>query len=78
LFNDSLNTPELRDPASRMLGASVHYVTSDERYDVALGGTNITNDRFITTGSPNIGAGELGGTYNEPAEWYLQLTAKFK
>jgi iron complex outermembrane receptor protein len=78
MFNDSLNTPELRDPASRMLGASVHYVTSDERYDVALGGTNITNDRFITTGSPNIGAGELGGTYNEPAEWYLQLTAKLK
>jgi iron complex outermembrane receptor protein len=78
MFNDSLNTPELRDPATRMLGASVHYITSDGRYDLALGGTNITNDRFITTGSPNIGAGELGGTYNEPAEWYLQLTAKFK
>jgi iron complex outermembrane recepter protein len=78
MFNDSLNTPELRDPASRMLGASLHYITSDNKYDVALGGTNITNDRFITTGSPNIGAGEVGGTYNEPAEWYLQLTAKFK
>jgi iron complex outermembrane receptor protein len=78
MFNDSLNTPELRDPATRMLGASVHYITSDERYDLALGGTNITNDRFITTGSPNIGAGELGGTYNEPAEWYLQLTAHLK
>jgi iron complex outermembrane receptor protein len=78
MYNDSLNTPELRDPATRMLDASVHYITSDERYDLALGGTNITNDRFITTGSPNIGAGELGGSYNEPAEWYLQLTAKFK
>jgi iron complex outermembrane receptor protein len=78
MYNDSLNTPELRDSASRMLDASVHYITSDEKYDVALGGTNITNDRFITTGSPNIGAGELGGTYNEPAEWYIQLTAKFK
>jgi iron complex outermembrane recepter protein len=78
MFNDSLNTPELRDPATRMLDASVHYLWSDSKYDLALGGTNITNDRFITTGSPNIGAGELGGTYNEPAEWYLQLTAKFK
>ena len=78
MFNDSLNTPELRRPASRMLDASVHYISPDERYDVALGGTNITNDRFITTGSPNIGAGELGGTYNEPAEWYVQVTAKFK
>jgi iron complex outermembrane recepter protein len=77
MYNDSLNTPELRDAASRMLDASVHYVSSNERYDLALGGTNITDDRFITTGSPNIGAGELGGTYNEPSEWYLQLTAKF-
>jgi iron complex outermembrane recepter protein len=78
MFNDALNTPELRDPATRMLDASVHYVSPSEKYDVALGGTNITNDRFITTGSPNIGAGEVGGTYNEPAEWYLQLTAHFK
>jgi iron complex outermembrane recepter protein len=78
MFNDSLNTPELRAPASRMLDASVHYITADEKYDLALGGTNITNDRFITTGSPNIGAGEVGGSYNEPAEWYIQLTAKFK
>ena len=68
MFNDSLNTPELRRPASRILDASVHYITSDDRYDLAVGGTNITNDRFITTGSPNIGAGELGGAYNEPAE----------
>ena len=78
MFNDSLNTPQLRRPATRTLDASVHYLSPDERYDVALGGTNITNDRFITTGSPNIGAGEVGGTYNEPAEWYLQVTAKFK
>jgi iron complex outermembrane receptor protein len=77
MFNDSLNTPELRDAATRMLDASVHYISSNERYDLALGGTNITDDRFITTGSPNIGAGEVGGTYNEPSEWYLQLTAKF-
>ena len=35
------------------------------------------NDRYITVGSPNYGAGEVGGTYNEPAEWYLRLTARF-
>jgi outer membrane receptor protein involved in Fe transport len=77
MFNDSLNTPLLRRPASRNLDASVHYVSPNDKYDVALGGTNITDDRYITTGSPNYGAGEVGGTYNEPAEWYLSLTAKF-
>ncbi len=78
MFNDSLNTPQLRRPATRMLDSSIHYISADELYDVALGATNLTDDRFITTGSPNIGAGEVGGTYNEPREWYLQLTAKFK
>jgi len=78
MFNDALNTPVLRRPASRMLDASLHYISADEKYDLAAGGTNITDDRYITTGSPNIGAGEVGGTYNEPAEWYVQITAHFK
>ena len=78
MFNDSLNTPQLYRPASHMLDASIHYVSPSEQYDLALGATNLTDDRFITGGSPNNGAGEVGGYINEPREWYLQLTAKFK
>jgi iron complex outermembrane receptor protein len=76
MYNDALNTPLLRRPASRMFDASVHYVSPDNMYDVAFGGTNLTNDRYITVGSPNYAAGEVGGTYNEPREWYLQITMK--
>ncbi|HEY0746774.1 MAG TPA: TonB-dependent receptor [Steroidobacteraceae bacterium] len=77
LFNDALNTPELRRPPTRMIDAVIHYASPDNLYDVAFGGTNLANDRYITTGSPNYGAGEVGGAYNEPREWYLQLTVKF-
>jgi iron complex outermembrane recepter protein len=77
LYNDSLNTPELYRAPTRMVDASIHYIAPDESYDVAFGGTNLTNDRFITSGSPNTGAGEVGGYYNEPREWYIQVTAKF-
>jgi iron complex outermembrane receptor protein len=77
MFNDALNTPELRRPATRMFDAAIHYISPTDLYDVAFGGTNLTNDRFITAGSPNAGAGEVGGYYNEPREWYLQLTMKF-
>jgi iron complex outermembrane recepter protein len=77
MFNDALNTPELRRPATRMFDASIHYISPTDLYDVAFGGTNLTDDRFITVGSPNTGAGEVGGTYNEPREWYLQITMKF-
>jgi iron complex outermembrane receptor protein len=76
LFNDSLNTPELHRPSTRMLDASVHYVSPSGQYDLALGGTNLTDDRFITGGSPNYGAGEVGGYYNDPREWYLTLRVK--
>jgi iron complex outermembrane receptor protein len=77
MFNDSLNTPQLYRPPTRMLDASIHYISPDNTYDVAFGGTNLTNDRYVTAGSPNAGAGEVGGYYNEPREWYLQVTARF-
>ena len=56
-----------------MLDASVHYVSPTGQYDLAFGGTNLTDDRFITAGSPNYGAGEVGGYYNDPREWYVTL-----
>ncbi|MEJ1965348.1 MAG: TonB-dependent receptor [Gammaproteobacteria bacterium] len=71
LFNDSLNTPELRRPSTNALGASVHYMAPDEAYEIVLGGTNLTNDRYLTTGSINLAAGEMVGTYNAPKQWYL-------
>jgi iron complex outermembrane recepter protein len=76
LFNDALNTPQLYRPATHMLDASVHYVSPTGRYDLAFGGTNLIDDRFITAGSPNNGAGEVGGYYNDPREWYVSLRLK--
>src|SRR6185437_159166 len=76
MFNDSLNTPQLRRPATRSLDASLHYVSADELYDVALGGTNLTNDRYPTAGSPNYGAGEVGAYFNPPRMWYLSIRFK--
>jgi len=78
LFNDSLNTPQLKRPVTNMVDASVHYVSPNALYDFALGGTNLTDTRFVTAGSPNYGAGEVGGYYNPPRMWYLSLRVKFK
>jgi len=77
MFNDSLNTPQLRRPPTHQLDASLHYVSPGEQYDVALGGTNLTDDRFPTAGSPNYGAGEVGAYFNPPRMWYLSLRMKF-
>lgn len=73
LFNDSLNTPQLRRPATRNLDASLHYVSPTNLYDLALGGSNLTNDRYVTAGSTNYGAGSVGGYFNPPREWYASI-----
>ena len=78
MFNDSLNTPELRRPPTRSVGASIHYVSPGNLYDLAFGGTNLTNDRYVTAGSPNYGAGEVGGYYNPPREWYATIRVNFQ
>ena len=77
IWNDSLNTPELRRPASRNLDASIHYLSAGGKYDLSFGGTNLTNDRYCTAGSPNAGAGEVGCYYNPPLMWYVSLRAEF-
>jgi len=77
IWNDALNTPELRRPASRNLDASIHYVSRNGNYDLAFGGTNLTNDRYCTAGSPNAGAGQVGCYYNAPLMWYVSLRAAF-
>lgn len=77
LFNDSLNTPELRRPASHNLDAAVHYLPSSDAYELIVGGTNLTNDRYLTTGSINLGAGQMSGTFNAPRQWYVSVRANF-
>ena len=58
MVNDSLNTPTMDRPATRNLNAAIHYLSPSDMYEFVLGGTNLTNDRYITVGSINEAAGE--------------------
>jgi iron complex outermembrane recepter protein len=78
LFNDGLNTPLLKRPSTHILDASIHWLPpGSEKYEVIVGGTNLTNERYITVGSINYAAGEVVGSYNQPHAWYATLRAKF-
>ena len=76
LFNDSLNTPLLKRPAVSTFDASVMYSFADDKYAITVGGTTITDERYVTIGSVNYAAGFVDATYNAPAEWYLSLRVK--
>jgi iron complex outermembrane receptor protein len=78
MFNDTENTSLLRRPDTDVLNTTVTYISPDDDYEVVVGGTNITNDRYITTGNQDTTAGAIWATYNAPAEWFLTLRVKFQ
>jgi iron complex outermembrane receptor protein len=77
IANDAIDTSLLMRPDTNVLGASMTYASADDKYEIVLGGTNITNDRFLTTGNQDTTASIIYGTYNPPAEWYVTGRLKF-
>jgi len=73
MFNDSLNTANLKRPAVDNWNAVIRYVSPEGKYEVSLGGTNLSDERYLVTGSINEAAGEHVGTYSRPREWYATV-----
>ena len=76
LFNDSLNTPDLKRPSVDNWNAVIRYVSPESKYEFSLGGTNLSDERYLVTGSINDAAGEHVGTYSRPREWYATIRVK--
>jgi iron complex outermembrane receptor protein len=76
MYNDISDNPLLKREATSIVNSSVSYVPPNDRWELTLGGTNITNTRYITTGTINYAAGVVSGTYSDPAEWYVSLKIK--
>jgi iron complex outermembrane receptor protein len=76
LFNDSLNTPQLVRPEVENLNAAIRYTSPSGNYEFVVGGTNLTDERYLTTGSINDAAGERVGTYSRPREWYATVRVR--
>jgi iron complex outermembrane receptor protein len=77
LWNDIARTLATRRPANDMVNASVTYNAPSENWSLTLGGTNLADERFLTSGGANLAAGGIFGTYNRPREWYARLGFKF-
>jgi iron complex outermembrane recepter protein len=73
MFNDVQNTPLLARPDVSALDGWVSFVSPSGKATLTLGGTNLTDKRYITTGQPQIAGGVIFGTYNPPREWYATL-----
>ena len=67
--NDSLGTYLMDRKATQIINVSATYKAPSGMWDLTLGGTNLTNARYIITGQSNQPAGVISGTYNLPVEW---------
>jgi iron complex outermembrane recepter protein len=75
--NDTEGTILLIRPATDVLNGSIQYQAADKRWNLAVGATNLTNERYLITGQAQIAGGQIYGTYNRPVEWYVRLGFEF-
>ena len=71
--NDAENTPELFSESVGIVNAALTYQSASEKWEVALGVTNLTDERYLVSGFRQPGAGVIDGNYSRPREWYLTL-----
>ena len=78
-YNDATNGPLLRQESYHLVNLSLAFDSADEHWQIVVAGTNLTDDRFVRTGTDNFfsGSGYAEAVYNRPAEWSLSLKYNF-
>jgi iron complex outermembrane recepter protein len=66
----------LERPDVDMVNASTSITSSSGKITFTVGGMNLTDKRYVTTGQPQIAGGVIFGTHNPPREWYATLGVK--
>ncbi|MEO8115062.1 MAG: hypothetical protein ABI655_11810, partial [Phenylobacterium sp.] len=64
-------------PTTDVVNLSATYREPGEHWELTVGGTNVTDERYLVTGQAQIAGGQVYGTYSRPAEWYARLGLKF-
>lgn len=77
VYNDLGNTELLKRPSVDKVNASVTYRFPGDKYEITVGGTNLTDERNIITGQWQGGDSNIYGTYNPPRMWYATLRASY-
>ena len=78
MFMDSNNTPILRQEGYGLVSARLAFVTTDEHWEVALSGTNLSDERYIVNGIAALDSfGTAEAYFGPPREWGLSLQYRY-
>lgn len=76
--NDAINTPELIQDGVSLINARVAFTGADDEWTLALFGTNLTDETYITSGvadEPGFGLVERNPAF--PRQWGVSLSYRF-
>jgi iron complex outermembrane receptor protein len=76
-FNDIGNTWQLERPDMSLVNAVATYRAPSKLWEFALGGTNITDRRYVVSGQNQGGVAVVDASYNAPREWYATVRFNF-
>ena len=77
LYNDAQNSPFLFQDAYDLWNTAIRYTSPAEAWEVSLFGTNLGDERYITSGDSNFGLGFHEANYNRPREFGVTLRRHF-
>jgi iron complex outermembrane receptor protein len=69
-FNDIGNTWQLERPNMNLVNAVITYKEPNRVWEFAVGGTNLTDKRYVVSGQNQGGVAVIDASYNPPRQWY--------
>lgn len=76
-YNNALNSPQIRQAGYHLLNASILWRDVNDRYNLVLGATNLTDERYMVTGYSQPNFGNFEALFAREREWYLTLRYKY-
>ncbi len=76
-YNDLGNTRLLKRPAIDFVNASVTFKQAKDNWELTLGGTNLTDERYVVTGQNQGGVAQVQATFSDPREWYATVRLRY-
>ena len=72
-FKDAENSPTIAQDAYGLLGAFIRFTPAGGRWDLTVGGANLTDERYLIGGFNTAAVGFAEGVYSRPREVYLRV-----
>lgn len=76
-WNNVERTYALLRPSTDLFNASISYTDPSNKYSFTVGGTNLSNERYVASGSSIPASGVIAGVYSRPREWYARVGINF-